>query len=932
MCETLGKKMFKRKTLSTATLILLLAFSAYIAILPKIGAHTPAWNIPTYAYVALSPNTIGIGDYTLITTWLDKFPPTAGGEGGDLWRGFKIEITKPDGTKVTRGPITSSQIGTGWFTYFPDQTGDYNIVFSWPGQTLSNGTGIPNNAGAVYVGDFFMPSTSDPVTLRVTSQKTSTWQEPSVTTDYWTRPIPTANRDSAQLLSNYLKGGWLRYGTFQEQGIAPNSAHILYAKQIIEGGLADESFGGVKYDTTDYENFFPAPIVQSGKIFYNAGTYPNYGYYCVDLKTGETLWYKNGTDNGLNNPVTLYDNGGGGNLGPWLAQTFPQLAFGQLFHYYGVNGEGVLNHLWATQTNDAQNRWYLIDANTGNWELTLKNVPSGTQVTSKDGSILLYSYNSNTGQFLAWNTTQSIPPPSPTGTGQQQWEPRTGATIDAVNDTSWTQYGPNSGGGATGWTVDDIRPRSGYTMNVTGPKGLPGLSSILRDQDRVAKLMLFSDFRNLPTFGSSDMYFRVSVVRIDEHVVPNSPQPDKTETQNNNLGYGVTLLWDKNITKPLGGNLTFSLGPISYEENVITVWSKETRQWWGYSLTDGSLLWGPTKSQPSYDMYGSGGLYAYGKLFSGYFGGILHCYDMKTGKLLWNYTAQGIGYESPYGNYPIAYGGGIAAADGKIFVYSTEHSPTQPLWRGAYLRAINATDGTEVWKSLNYVTSIAIADGCVVVGNNYDNRMYVYGKGPSATSISAPNIAVAKGTPVLIQGTVTDQSPGAKGTPAIADADQPAWMDYLYMKQTIPTNVKGVQVKLTAMDPNGNIQDVGTALSDMKGLYAISWTPPVPGLYKVTATFAGSNSYGSSNAETAFIVMEAPTAVVTPPTAVVTPAPTSTVPSASPAQTSSPASPSPSAVVVPPTSGMPATTYIAIGVAIVVIVAAAAALVLRKRK
>ena len=929
-------KIFRKQTLSSIALILILTVSAIIVSLPVAKAHTPAWNIPTYAYVAVAPNTVGVGDYTLIVMWLDKFPPTAGGLGGDRWRGFKVDITKPDKTTQTIGPIEpTSQVGSAYTIYTPDQVGDYSIVFSWPGQTLTNGTGTPDNGGIPFVGDYFQPAKSAPVTLHVQQNQISNWVEPPVPTDYWTRPIPTANREWTQLASNWPGGSWLRYRGFQESGQAPNSAHIVYTRPIINGGIADERYGAVKYDTTDYENFFPAPIVMGGKIYYNAGTYPNYGYYCVDLRTGEQLWYKNGTDNGLNNPYTLYNLGGGGNTGPNLADNFAQLSFGQLFHYYSVNGEGIKDHLWMAL--NAYNRagavvnttWYMLDANTGNWELTLKNMPSGTSVTDQDGDLLLYSYNAQTGRFLAWNSTQSIPPPSPAGTTQQQWEPRTGATIDAVNDTSWLEYGPSGGIGGTAseWDLSDIQPRSGYTMNITGPVGLPALSNVLQDDKYVPRIMFFSDMRNIPGYayiGSSDMFFLAAAVQIDYHVNPYSPFPNKTGTQNNNLGYGVTLLWNKTITKPLGGNLTFSVGPVSYEDKVFTLYSKETMQWWGYSLNDGSLLWGPSAAQPSWDMYGSGAFYAYGKLFSGSYSGVLYAYDIKTGKNLWTYTLNEIGHESPYGNFQISYGG---VADNKVYIYSSEHSPTQPLWRGSYLRCINATDGTELWKILNFVSGMAIADGYIVAGNHYDNQMYVYGKGPSALTVSAPQTAVPKGTPVLIQGTVTDQSPGAKGTPAIADASQQAWMEYLYEDQAQPTNATGVPVTLTAIDPNGNTQNIGTITSDTLGAYAVSWTPPVPGLYTVLANFAGTKSYGGSIADTHFVVASAVAAAPTSPQAPATPVPTT-----APTQTAPP-SPQVTTTPVPPPSspGLP-TTYIAIAVVAIIVVVAAAALALRRRK
>jgi hypothetical protein len=70
-------------------------------------------------------------------------------------------------------------------------------------------------------------------------------------------------------------------------------------------------------------------------------------------------------------------------------------------------------------------------------------------------------------------------------------------------------------------------------------------------------------------------------------------------------------------------------------------------------------------------------------------------------------------------------------------------------------------------------------------------------------------------------------------------------------------NAKGVTVHLTAIDPNNNFQDIGYVTTDIYGNYATLWTPPVPGLYVVTATFEGSNSYYGSSAETAFGVEEA---------------------------------------------------------------------------
>jgi hypothetical protein len=107
----------------------------------------------------------------------------------------------------------------------------------------------------------------------------------------------------------------------------------------------------------------------------------------------------------------------------------------------------------------------------------------------------------------------------------------------------------------------------------------------------------------------------------------------------------------------------------------------------------------------------------------------------------------------------------------------------------------------------------------------------------------------------MITGSVTDQSPGAEGTPAMSDEDMSAWMEYMYMQQPKPTDAKGVTVHLTSIDPNCNFQDIGEVTTDMWGNFGKSWVPPVPGEYIIMAEFEGSASYGSSSAS-AYIVVD----------------------------------------------------------------------------
>jgi outer membrane protein assembly factor BamB len=339
-------------------------------------------------------------------------------------------------------------------------------------------------------------------------------------------------------------------------------------------------------------------------------------------------------------------------------------------------------------------------------------------------------------------------------------------------------------------------------------------------------------------------------------------------------GQEGTLLWNRTFTPPEGppdaatgrfgiGGMDLSI--IDPEDGVFCFSESITRRWWGYDLNTGQQLWGPSDPEPSMNFYGMYENVYDGKLLSCGYGGKLVAYDIKTGEVLWEYTASQEGWESPYGNYPI----GIAIiADGKAYLTSSEHSPTQPLWRGSYLRCVDLDTGEELWKINNWGLGMGpgpegstyIADGYIVTLNAYDNRIYCYGKGPSATTVTAAPKVTALGSSVLIEGMVTDQSPGAKDTPAIGDESMSEWMEYMYMQQPMPTNPEGVKVKLYSIDPNNNYQDIGTATTDMAGCFGISWVPPVPGDYWVVAEFEGSASYGSSYATTYFTVDEAPSA------------------------------------------------------------------------
>ena len=375
-----------------------------------------------------------------------------------------------------------------------------------------------------------------------------------------------------------------------------------------------------------------------------------------------------------------------------------------------------------------------------------------------------------------------------------------------------------------------------------------------------------------------------------------------TQGQNNELGnvqgqlwcYSLergkegTQLWTTTFTAPYASvaqnDTTLSLTGVYPEDGIILFHSTKQLKYWGYDMTTGALLW-ETAREPDQNYYSTQVNYYKGLLLTTGYGGVCIAYNMTTGQQAWNFTAANVGGESPYGNYPINI---FAICDDKIYTLTGEHSVTQPLYRGPNIRCISAADGSEIWSLLGmgadngaHLTGqfMQFGDGKVVGLNYFDNQIYCIGPGTSATTVSAPQTVPALGSSVTITGTVTDQTKSGRrnmnnlydftleGTPAISDDSMDAWMEYLYQNQAKPTNAFGVDVSLSAIDPNGNMVNIGTTTSDVNGNYGLVFKPDVPGTYQILASFAGSKAYGASQSSTYLTVGDGPT---------VTPGPTAT--------------------------------------------------------
>ncbi len=312
-------------------------------------------------------------------------------------------------------------------------------------------------------------------------------------------------------------------------------------------------------------------------------------------------------------------------------------------------------------------------------------------------------------------------------------------------------------------------------------------------------------------------------------------------------------------------------------QDVYILEDKDATTEYGYSMTNGSLLWGPTQLPfNALSTLSQAADIAYGNVYTFDLGGYCTAINLVTGKIAWVYSSPSAGYNTPYGIYPIWQFGSASIAGGELF-FSLSRMYDPPLFENATRLALNATTGKPVWDILSFSGrgEGAIGDGYLVSWNSYDAKVYTFGRGPSQITAAVQNSGTTKGNDILITGMVTDISPGTKqavqaadfpqGVPCVADSSMSDWMEYVYMQQPCPTNVTGVPVILSVLDSNGNYRTIGTATTDALGFYSYTWTPEISGKYTVYASFAGTQSYWPANTETAFTV--APAGATPAPTA-----------------------------------------------------------------
>jgi len=864
----------------TIALFLIASMAASIILIPNATGHTPPYKIKTYALVEAMPHTTGVGQTVVVYAFLGNAPPPGSSELNTYrFHDYTVTFVAPSGkTSTLHYDTIVDTTGAQTIQFTPEEVGTYNITFVYGGQTLAVG-GVDQPVGSANLNDTYLPSTAT-TTLVVQEEPIPTYPDSyPLPVEYWTRPIYAENPYWWLISSNWLGTGSpvnsaVSAGTvtgigmsslvqrFPGDAVGSLTSHIMWTKPIQSGGVVGgNNFvipGDTYFEGSAYSQRYTNPIIVNGRIYYNPPLSfrgSNAGpTTCVDLRTGEVIWQRS---------------------------DMPAINFALIWDLQNGNQHGVYPALLCTN-NFAR----VFDADTGDALFNVTGVPSGTIVQGPQGEQIRYVMT-NLGTSLnpdwrlaLWNSTLlwqgTFFRPGDSGNSPSLYN-ATGGTISTPPSKTDTSVVNAS-------IFDDTNVRyNRYSWNVSigswrnTMSGSPTVLNAIYDDYMICRNGSYPSLTGATNSDGSLVNANYTYFKVD--IKRGSPT------------FGQVVWW-RTINVPMDRSITY--GGLDPTVGVFVEGIKETRNFIGYSVDDGSIVFGPTPSQTALDYFGNpiypyiASQLAFGKLYSYAYGGILYCYDLQTGNLEWTYGNGGVpgnntdsGYQAP-GYYPgfIQAVGGHNLDDGVLYIAVTEHTIETPVFKGSFTRAINASNGAELWSINDYTgefgaVSYAIADGYTNFFNGEDNSIYTLGRGPTALTVTAPTIGAQPDQPVVIAGKVVDVSSGTKldplasrfanGVPCAADSAMTDWMGYLYQQKPLPTSFKGIDVTINVLDSNGNFRSIGTATTDATGAYNLIWTPDISGNYQVVATFAGTNGYWPSSATTAFAVSEAaPTATPAP--------------------------------------------------------------------
>jgi len=794
----------------------------------------------------VSPDPIGVGQTEQVIFGLWNIPAVLTGTFNGIntgeyggWGAFQIIATAPNGTQsVNVGPpntLTASS-GASTLTFVPDTAGVWSVTCNWLGE-LDVNTTLSTAPGATY-NLYWTPMS---VTLNFTVQQAPiagfTEAPIPLRTQQWTMPICAENT-----AWNVLDGPWLyesynASSKFNPYTYAPDSAHILWQWNCGPemGGNVGGDYG--PQDFKWYNTWGNNPYTQMGEwyveaingylyydIYSNTGTViENYSaIQCRSITTGQVVWTVPGWEDAA-----------------------------QICNYRNENIKYPITMLWDMGGTS----WFCYEGNTGREQFQISGafaVGSGASNSIIQGPVYPFAATDNGfdggGSLFVYQTGTNA---YNNGTWIVKWDSNQFFQVVTAQNGEFIWPGTLAVGGTYPW-VDGID----WNRTVINAPG----ASYKECGDA-----LNGDTTLLMERGSSGSYTPVLI----NGVLTALPWTTLMWAVDQNDG---SLIWSSSFTAPSYSD--WGAEPVNLQEvqsGVFTTWAPDNGSVVGFSEYTGKQVWitqittnsyGNIAINANYGFESQIGVVGYGNLYIAPEANGMICVNMATGAKEWTFNTLPGGLIVPEIQFPIASNQGYqnmpCLADGKLFFTTGKEHETNPYWQDEVLYCINATTGTLLWNETGDWGVEVIADGMLYGVNPYFGTAGVIARGPTQTTVTAPNTAIAVGTPCELRGTILDQSPALLNTPAVSDACMSGWMAYKLMDQVEPSNAAGVPIVITAVDPNGNFIPIATVTSDVTGNFHYTWTPPdVPGTYVITATMDATNSYYGSNAETSAVVVGA---------------------------------------------------------------------------
>ena len=309
----------------------------------------------------------------------------------------------------------------------------------------------------------------------------------------------------------------------------------------------------------------------NGHLYYKEMREPRMGWYCVDLATGENIWYINGT----------YPS----STGSLIMGQDAQISLGQILTMDTRNWHGGIAYLWSTGATT----WAVWDAYTGALQYTIKNAPviatdgfTMTFMADNTGTLYTYQVDQNSSTMVFWNSTKMINNQVSDTLGNIGRE-RPQYNIDWKAGIMWNISLPVLGPPI----VQSLTYSTTNISQVTAITTAPTVHIATWDPKNMSIIILTNQTRG--TYNAAEAFEDIAV-----------------------SGYTGQVLWRKVRNEGTWEEIVGSRA-MSVADGIYTISRKETKQLYAYNVNTGDKAWVSDPRNSDWGTFIDGTCIAYGK-------------------------------------------------------------------------------------------------------------------------------------------------------------------------------------------------------------------------------------------------------------------------------------------------------------------------------